>query len=228
MRISEDRHGVHGRLPRMGGMLGELNSDDELSWVAAPILNKNLPYFNQTRTSEYVSGAGRASEALRFTVKIGGERMKNSGKISALLFVFFILVMSVGCSTTKNAPDLQNSGLQINYMNTAIGAVEGNYDNHDIQRFSYSIALSNNDKDDVFIKEITLVLPPEFEKILINKQLTVQVNKTIDTNSSIDVKGDLEFNAASMTKEDIVKLNPSIKLVKVVSEKTISLYKWAK
>ena len=151
--------------------------------------------------------------------------MKIGGRILAFVVVFSIIL--VGCSRTVNIPDIQRPGLEISSMGTGLGAVDVNDTNHDIQRFSYSIALANNDKDEVYIKETILVLTPEFEKILITKQLTVPVNKTILPKSSIDIKGSLDFNAAGMSKDDILKLNPRIKSVKIVSEKTISLDKWS-
>ncbi len=145
-----------------------------------------------------------------------------------MAFAVVISIFLYGCSRTSNIPDTQRPGLEISSMGTGLGAVDVNDNNHIIQRFSYSIALANNDKDEVYIKEITLVLTPEFEKILITKQLTVHVNKTILPQTSIDIKGSLDFNAAGMSKDDIIKLNPRIQSVKIGNEKTISLDKWSK
>lgn len=145
---------------------------------------------------------------------------------------FFILVVTLmlitnGCTGTANVQDIQRTGLEISTMGTGIGAVDTNNNSHDIQRFSYSISLANNDKDTVFIKEVTLVLPKEFEETLITKQLTVTVNKDILPKSAIEIKGSLDFKANGMTKDDIVKLNPRILSVKVTNERTISLEKWS-
>jgi predicted NUDIX family phosphoesterase len=144
-----------------------------------------------------------------------------------LTIVFVLSVLLAGCSKTVNVPEVQRPGIEISSMVTGIGAVNANDTEHNTQRFSYSISLTNHEKNEVIIKEITLVLTPEFEKILITKQLTVQVNKTITPKSSIEIKGYLDFNAKGMSKDDIVKLNPRITSVKVLSEETISLDKWA-
>jgi hypothetical protein len=146
-------------------------------------------------------------------------------------FRFFILVtilslITYGCAGTTNVQDIQRPGLEISTMSTGIGAVDTNNNNHDIQRFSYSINLANNDKDTVFIKEVTLVLPKEFEETLITKELTVTVNKDIVPKSAIEIKGSLDFKANGLSKDDIIKLNPTISSVKVTNERTISLEKW--
>jgi hypothetical protein len=147
-------------------------------------------------------------------------------------FRFFILLailslITYGCAGTANVQDMQRTGLEISTMSTGIGAVDANNNSHDIQRFSYSIALSNNDKDTVFIKEVTLILPKEFEETLITKQLTVSVNKEILPKSPIEIKGSLDFKANGLSKDDIIKLHPRISSVKVTNERTISLEKWS-
>jgi hypothetical protein len=147
-------------------------------------------------------------------------------------FRFFILLailslITYGCAGTANVQDMQRTGLEISTMSTGIGAVDANNNSHDIQRFSYSIALANNDKDTVLIKEVTLVLPKEFEETLITKQLTVSVNKEILPKSSIEIKGSLDFKANGLSKDDIIKLHPTISSVKVTNERTIGLEKWS-
>ena len=87
-------------------------------------------------------------------------------------FLFLAVILSLiifGCSRSGNVEDIQRTSLEISNMCTGIGAVDTNNNSHDIQRFSYSINLANNDKETAFIKEVTLVLPKEFEETLVTK-----------------------------------------------------------
>jgi len=147
--------------------------------------------------------------------------------IRFLVLAIILSLIIVGCSRTGNVENTQSTGLDISSMVTGIGAIDTNDNSHDIQRFSYTINLTNNDKDTAFIKDVTLVLPKEFEQTLITKQLTVDVNKDISTNSTVEIKGSLDFNAKGLSKDDILKLNPKILSIKVTNERTISLEKWS-
>lgn len=144
-------------------------------------------------------------------------------RYAILVAGIFLLILASGCTGTgENLKDMQATGLEINNMSTGIGSVGAEEDNHDTQRFSYSIYLTNNNGDKVFIKELALALPQEFEERLISKQLNVAVNKEIDANDTIEISGSLDFNAKGLSKEEILKLNPRILAVKVINEQTIS------
>jgi hypothetical protein len=147
--------------------------------------------------------------------------------IRLLVLVIILSLITIGCSRAVNVEDKQTIGLDISSMSTGIGAVNTNNNSHDIQRFSYSINLANNDKDAAFIKEVTLVLPKAFEETLVTKQLTITVNKDISPKSTIEIKGALDFKANNLSKDDIMKLDPRILSIKVTNERTISLEKWS-
>jgi len=147
--------------------------------------------------------------------------------IRLLVLVIILSLITIGCSRAVNVEDKQTIGLDISSMSTGIGAVNTNNNSHDIQRFSYSINLANNDKDAAFIKEVTLVLPKAFEETLVTKQLTIIVNKDISPKSTIEIKGTLDFKANNLSKDDIMKLDPRILSIKVTNERTISLEKWS-
>jgi hypothetical protein len=146
------------------------------------------------------------------------------GNIRFLVLVIILALTIVGCSRAGNLEGTQKIGLDISTMSTGIGSVDTN--SHDIQRFSYSINLTNNDNDTAFIKEVTLVLPKEFEGALVTKQLTVTVNKDISPKSTIEIKGLLDFKTNGLSKDDIIKL-ARILSIKVTNERTISLEKWS-
>lgn len=144
-----------------------------------------------------------------------------------LLMVAFLSLILVGCSKTGGTSNVERPAIEIPSMNTGIGGIEDKEGNHDLQRYFYNITLANNEDEEVLIKEIQLVLPSEFEVRLVDKALNVPVNKSISPKSFINVSGTLDFNAAGLSKEDIIKLNPHIESVKVINEKIISLEKWS-
>lgn len=146
--------------------------------------------------------------------------------IRLLVLVIILSLITIGCSRAVDVKGTQTIGLDISSMSTGIGAVDQNNNSHDIQRFSYSINLANNDKDTAFIKEVTLVLPKEFEEALVTKQLPVTVNTELAPKSTIEIKGSLDFKANGLSKDQIIKLNPKILSIKVTNERTISLEKW--
>lgn len=148
------------------------------------------------------------------------------GNIRFLVLVIILSLITVGCSRAGNFEGTQKIGLDISTMSTGIGSVDTNNNSHDIQRFSYSINLTNNDNDTAFIKEVTLVLPKEFEEALVTKQLTVTVNKDISPKSTIEIKGLLDFKTNGLSKDAIIKL-ARILSIKVTNERTISLEKWS-
>lgn len=145
-------------------------------------------------------------------------RLRNPIFITATIVLFAL----VGCSR-GTSPDSQRPTLEVSYMVQSIGAVEGKENSYDVQRFSYTLALANNDKEEVYIKEIHVTLPPEFEQRVTTKNFIIPVNKVIQPKSYIEIENSHEFNATDLTEEDIHKLAPHISSIKVVNEKTINL-----
>jgi len=158
---------------------------------------------------------------------MGGEELTLKANFRVVILVAVLSLITTGCARIGNVEDLQKAGLDISTMSRGIGPVDPKSNSLDTQRLSYSISLTNNDKETVFVKEVALVLPKEFEETLITKQLTTTVNKDISPKSSIEIKGSLDFKATGLSKDDIIKLNPRILSVKVTSERTISLEKWS-
>lgn len=142
----------------------------------------------------------------------------------ALIASTMLLLTIVGCSKTGNALETQRPTLEISHMVQSIGAVEGKEDTHDFQRFSYTLALANNDNEQIYVKEVQVTLPAEFEQRVTTKNFIIQVNTAIQPKSYIEIENSHEFDAKGLSKEDISnKLSPHITSIKVLSESTISL-----
>ena len=148
-------------------------------------------------------------------------------KLKSLFIAILITLILAGCSLT-NAPAPQRPTLEVSHMVQSIGAVEGKEGTHDIQRFSYTMALADNTTEQIYIKEIQVTLPPEFEKRVIQKNYTIPVNKPIEPKSYIEIQNSHEFNATGLSKEEIHTLAPHISSLKVISETTIDLENMSK
>jgi len=124
-------------------------------------------------------------------------------KLKSLFIAILITLILAGCSLT-NAPAPQRPTLEVSHMVQSIGAVEGKEGTHDIQRFSYTMALADNTTEQIYIKE------------------------PIEPKSYIEIQNSHEFNATGLSKEEIHTLAPHISSLKVISETTIDLENMSK
>ncbi|MDF3002138.1 MAG: hypothetical protein K0Q48_2257 [Bacillota bacterium] len=89
------------------------------------------------------------------------------------------------------------------------------------QSFSYTITLRNNDTADITIVSVNPVLSEKFLERVNNKDTTIKVDKIIPGGSSLEVTGEIIFDAKGLTKEEIINLQPFVKEVSVLEERTI-------
>lgn len=138
-------------------------------------------------------------------------------KVSILLLVA-ILLLSAACSkdSTVSKADIDISGIS-----TSIGAVGNNTNDFETQSFKFTITLTNNEAADIEIVSVKPVLSEKFLERASNGDAAIQVNKTIPKGSSLDVSGEIIFDAKGLTKEQIVSLEPFIKEVRIVEERTV-------
>lgn len=145
-------------------------------------------------------------------------------KIKRLVICLTVVILGlIGCSRPDEDYTTQRPILEVSHMVQGIGAVEGKESTFDIQKFSYTLALSNNDSEEVYVKEIRVSLPADFEQRVTTKNFIINVDKTIPAKSYIEVRNSHEFDARGLSKDDIHKLNPHISSIKVITEKTINL-----
>jgi len=138
-------------------------------------------------------------------------------KIIPLFLILVILLLLAGC---KGQVQLQQeNGLQIHNLSTAIGAVDSS--NSDEQKVSYSFSITNSSNAEVYIKSTEpIVSDPVKEKIL-SGTTSLDVNKSVQANSTIQLTGELRLNTKGLSKSDIVKLEPMIKGFDVITEQNV-------
>ncbi len=138
-------------------------------------------------------------------------------KVSILILVA-ILLLSAACSkdSTVSKADIDISGIS-----TSIGAVGNNTNDIETQSFKFTITLTNNEAADMEIVSVKPVLSEKFLERVSNRDTTIKVDKVIPQGSSLDVSGEIIFDAKGLTKEQIVSLEPFIKEVRIVEERTV-------
>jgi hypothetical protein len=142
---------------------------------------------------------------------------KNMRKICLTILLCIALIIS-GCSTKKS---LEEEGISISAISSSIGAVGQNTNDFENQSFKYTITLTNNEEANITVVSITPMLSENFASLVSDKNVTVDINKTISKDSSIDVSGEIIFNTKGLSKEQIISLEPFVKEVKITEERTI-------
>lgn len=137
----------------------------------------------------------------------------------SIMVLMSILLLFTACSANK---PLNKVGIDITGITSSIGAVGKNTNDFETQSFKYTIALTNNEAAEITIVSVNPILSEKFLQRVSNKDTIIQVNKTISQGSSLEVTGEIIFDAKGLTKEQIVSLEPFIKEVKIVEERTIN------
>jgi len=104
---------------------------------------------------------------------------------------------------------------------SAIGAVSN--DNIDVQRYTYKFTVKYRGNDRVYIEAIEPVLSSAFSKLVLSGELNQVVNEILVTGDTIEINGEILFNAKGLSKSDIVNLGPFVNGVKVRSEKVLNI-----
>jgi len=137
----------------------------------------------------------------------------------SLMMLISILLSSTACSSNR---PLDNVGIDITGSMASIGTVGENTNDLETQSFKYSVTLTNNETTDITIVEVMPVLSEKFLERVSNKDTMIKVNKTISQGSSLEVNGEIVFDARGLTKEQIHSLQPFVKEVKIIEERSIN------
>ena len=148
-------------------------------------------------------------------------RMHNLMKKQIWILVGGLILLGmqlVGCSAETSA---QKTGLHVYSMSTSIGAVHGN--ETATQKVSYSITLTNEGDQDIYVKSIKPILAEKVSDRVTSEELIVIVEKPLTTGQNIEIKGEFIMNTAGLSKEEIVELGPFITNIQILSEEILEL-----
>jgi len=137
-----------------------------------------------------------------------------------MISVLCVFLFLIGCNNTK-VHNQAKGGLIIRNWSSGLGSVNEN--DLDKSVFSYSIHLTNENEKAVFVKSVQPIVKQNIKNMILSENTSIAVNKTINSNETIEITGEIIVDTKGLTKADIVKLEPFITDMKVSSEETISL-----
>ncbi len=130
-----------------------------------------------------------------------------------------VITLLTACST--NNTTVKKSGIEINAITTSIGAVKNNTNDFNAQSYKYTITLTNNDIEDLAILSVQPTINSKLVTRVLNTETLIHVNKTIVSEDSLEITGEIIFDASDLTKEQIIELEPFIEDIKITEERII-------
>lgn len=139
--------------------------------------------------------------------------------IAITLSILFVFIFLTGCSIKTQLKT--KGGLKISSWSSGLGSVNDTDLNK--TKFSYSVNLTNENENTIFIKSIQPSVNEKIKNKIISKDIIVAVNKDVKHNETIQISGEIAIDTNGLTKSDILQLEPFVTDIKVSTEETISL-----
>ena len=117
------------------------------------------------------------------------------------IITIVLLTSSGSCANSKPV----KSGLAIPSATSSVG---GNTNNPADQIFFYTITLQNTRSTEVTVNYIEPILLDPFATKAKGNDFRVTVDKSIDPGATIEISGEIQFDATGMTKEEIMAMQP--------------------
>lgn len=133
------------------------------------------------------------------------------------VFIVFLIGLAVGLSVPMfGVQNVETSdGLVVVESTTSLGALDEN--NTNIQIYSYNFTLYNGNEHKFLIKTFEPEFSQNFSDIVITKNTTQIVNKSIEPECSIQIKKDIRLNTTGLSKEELLELEPFIQRINITS-----------
>lgn len=142
-------------------------------------------------------------------------------KRKTLWSVFICLVllsgMLAGCNRSTEAKE---TGLKVYNWSTSLGAVDNSLDK---TKLSYSIDITNKNAKDAYIRAVELNIGEKIRTRIIEGNTTLEINKALQKDQSIQISGNLIIDTKGMDKNGITGLEPFITGIKVTTEEVINI-----
>lgn len=111
----------------------------------------------------------------------------------------------------------QTGGLKVYSLSSSLGTAL--YET----RYSFNISITNENPYSIYIKSVKPIINEKIKDRIITKETTINVNKSLNSGETTEIKGELMFNIKGLNKTDILELGPFITDIKVLSEEIINL-----
>lgn len=145
-------------------------------------------------------------------------------KLSMIILSLLIVVCIIILFKIYNNSKIQvqpKYGLKIYNWNSALGGV--NETALDKTKFFYSINLTNENQNTVFIKSIEPSVNKTIKNRILSKEMIVNVNKDIKHNETIKIEGEIIIDTKGIHKSNMTTLEPFITGIKVSTDETLTL-----
>jgi len=129
-----------------------------------------------------------------------------------VLFVGVINIITVQ-NKTKAVQNQTKSWLVSNYSSSGLGG----------GKLDYSINLTNQSDKNIFIQSVQPLVNETLKNRILSKEMVVTVNKEIKPNKVIAITGEIIVDTEGLKTTDMVKFEPFITDIKVITAQTISL-----
>jgi hypothetical protein len=139
-------------------------------------------------------------------------------------FLIILLVLTILFIGFKENYDYSHTedGLKIVEATLTLGSVD-NVNDTSIQAYNYDFALYNGGNEEIYVDSIEPLFTKDFLERVITEDHKITGNKTINPDSTIHVKGQVEFNISGLSKEQSLNLD-RIYSVNVTSTKTLLFF----
>lgn len=138
----------------------------------------------------------------------------------------FYLIILLSCVILVVSGGFTEKGIIILDSSATFGAVDIS-DSSGVVKISgtsstvkYTLTLTNNQENNITVVSITPVLSDTLASKVLNKNTTISINETIPKGNSINVSGEIILNAKELSKEEINSLEPMVKKIKIIEERT--------
>jgi len=157
---------------------------------------------------------GRNREAGE-SVSVRGLRLM---KKRILGFLILIALVLSGCGSSTNHATPAAGGISVTDMVTSIGGVNNDTSQ---QVISFKITLISAEPAAVTIHSIKFTLANEFDKRILSGDRQVTVEKSIEPNATIEINGELKFDASGVSKDQISGWGTPITGITALTEQTV-------
>lgn len=140
-----------------------------------------------------------------------------------VLILLLVLTIPFIAIKENNDSAQADTGLKIVEAEDALGSVEG-VNNTSIQAYTYDFALYNGGKEKVYLDSVEPLFTKDFSARILTEDHEIVGNKTIKSNSTIHIKGQVEFDASGLSKKQNSAL-AHISSVNVTLTKTLPFFK---
>jgi hypothetical protein len=136
-------------------------------------------------------------------------------KFTVLLVAIAAVISTlVSCATASTG----KSELTIIGINSSIGGTDDNFSE---QQYSYTITLQNNGATEVAVRFIEPVLLEPFVGKARGQDFKVAVDKTIAPEATLEIEGEIPFDARGMSKDQIIAMQPFFDEVKINTDRML-------